>query len=466
MVRNVVIYPSANISTQHTGSTYSTVSDTRGQYDTEAITHRLRAANSTMVSTFRCNPKTVDTPVGKVRIKGITGGEIYSRLVSENNNSQTASIEVAASISGSSFVAGVPAVRYSSDSSNFTTQTFKISGLSGSNQVYDTIEDANLQIRVTSAGSFVSGGKYNTATVGISAINLDLEYENVFECKTIVQGYGIASASPSSDNLQYVTEGDSCLFTAVLEPDCRFLGWYDNAEFLGSPLSTSSSFNYTPTTHTTLYPKGEIPNRVFIFSEAEESDKFSYTLSKNVAFVGDQVTLTVQVTDDLYKFAGIYEADAEGHKLSNSLSNSLTYTFTMPSQDVYLFVDLGKEVKVYVTCYDCTLVGATSPIQSVVGKTETLTFTCDPDYSWSGIYSDAKCKNRITRNQVYSFMLESNDVYLYAKAVAKQQLYVKGQSGWENYSEVYRKENGSWVRKDDITEIFETSSYYRRVALQ
>lgn len=465
MVRNVVIYPSANISTQHTGSGYSSVSDTRGQYDATAITHQLRASNTTMVSTYRCTPKTADAPIGKVRIKSITRGEIYSRLVSSENNSQTASIVAAASIGGSSFIDGTPAVRYTTDASNFSASTFGISGLTGTNQVYDTVEDANLQVRVTTAGSFVSGSKYNTATVGVSAVNLDLEYENVFECKTVVQGYGIASATPSSDNIQNVTEGDTCTFVATLEQDCRFIGWYDNAEFTGTPLSTSSSFTYTPTAHTTLYPKGEIPNRVYIFSEAEEADKFTYTLNKSVAFVGDQVTLTVQITDDLYKFAGIYEADVEGHKLSNSLSNSLTYTFTMPSQDVYLFVDLGKEVKVYVTCYDCSLVGATSPIQSVVGKTETLTFTCDSSYDWSGIYSDAKCKNRITRDQVYTFMLESNDVYLYAKAIPKQQLYVKGQSGWETYSEVYRKENGVWVKKDDITDVFNTNTHYKRIAL-
>lgn len=110
------------------------------------------------------------------------------------------------------------------------------------------------------------------------------------------------------------------------------------------------------------------------------------------------------------------------------------------------------------------MVGRTSPIQTVAGRTETINFTYDStSYDWSGIYSDARYTNRITQNQSYTFLVSNNDEYLYARAIGKQQIYLKENGTWQTYSEVYVKENGTWVKKSDFRDVFDTSKHYRKL---
>ena len=125
---------------------------------------------------------------------------------------------------------------------------------------------------------------------------------------------------------------------------------------------------------------------------------------------------------------------------------------------------LGKKVNIYVNCQNCSLSSGTSPIQSSSGKTETITLTYDSSTTdWSGIYSDSSCTNKLSDTTSYTFLVGDNDIYLYAKAILKQQIYVKENGSWVGYSEVYVKENGVWVKKEDYTGIFDTSKKYNRI---
>ena len=298
--------------------------------------------------------------------------------------------------------------------------------------------------------------------IRISSSHIVLEYENVFDCKAeIIAGHGVTSVNPS---LQEVVEGNSCTFTATMQSGWAFEGWYDNPDFTGTKLSSSASYTINNiTANTTLYPKGVQAYVVHVYGD---TNKFSYSFSggHDSFFENDSVTLTITPSNSIYFFSGIYEADSSGNKLSTLLSDASPYTFTMPKSDVYLYVVIGKKVNIYVNCQNCSLSSGTSPIQSSSGKTETITLTYDSSTSdWSGIYSDSSCTNKLSDTTSYTFLVGDNDIYLYAKAILKQQIYVKENGNWVGYSAVYVKENGLWVKKEDYTGIFDTSKKYNRI---
>lgn len=300
--------------------------------------------------------------------------------------------------------------------------------------------------------------------VRISAANITIDYDLVFDCKAEVKaGYGIASATPTA---QEVVEGDSCVFTAVEQTgDWIFEGWYDNSDFTGTPESTQNPYTKTNITQDTiLYPKGKPGYKIQVFGD---SNRFTYTLNKTTAVEGETITLTTSSKNSsLYKFADIYEADANGNRTSTILSTTANYTFTMPAHSVYIYVAYGKDVKIYVTCQNCSLSGETSPITVTGGSTKTISFTNDQTTTdWVGIYSDANFTNRLTTAQQYDLQLGESDMYIYAKAILKQQIYVKENGTWVGYSKVYVKENGNWVQKDDFSNIFDTNKKYKRIEL-
>lgn len=138
----------------------------------------------------------------------------------------------------------------------------------------------------------------------------------------------------------------------------------------------------------------------------------------------------------------------------------------MPHNDLNIYVEIGKEIKIHVNCQNCSLVSGTSPIISSSGKTETIRLTYDSTTSdWSGIYQDAGYTVRLTNEQEYTFVVPENDMYLYAKAIAQQQIYVRENGTWQPYSKVYVKENGQWVQKDDYENIFNVLKNYKRINL-
>lgn len=299
-----------------------------------------------------------------------------------------------------------------------------------------------------------------SGSIRISTAHIVLEYDLVFDCKAeVISGYGISSVSPST--AQEVVENSTCTFTAVLESsDWTFEGWYATSDFSGTPESTNISYTKTITQNTTLYPKAVKAYDIHIFGN---TNRFTYTLSKSKAQVGESVTLTVTPSNSIYLFSGIYGADTNGNKTS-FISNNNPYTFTMPESEVYLYVEVGKKVHIYVDCLNCSLSSGTSPIESGSGKTETISFTYNStDYDWSGVYSDRDYTNKVSDSTSYTFTLGENDVYLYAKAIAKQQIYVKENGTWVTYSKVYVKENGTWVEKTDPSEIFDIIKKYKHI---
>ena len=296
----------------------------------------------------------------------------------------------------------------------------------------------------------------------LTNVSVTIDYDLVFDCKAeVITGHGITSVTPTS---QEVVEGESCTFTATVEPNWIFEGWYESGDFSGTPVSTNNPYIRTINSNVTLYPKAVPKYEIKVYGKTE---RFNYTLSKTRALEGDSVTLTItSKNDELYSFSSIYEANDDGTSTSTFITNDNPYTFTMPNNDVNLYVEVGKKIRIYVTCSNCSLVGATSPIVSSGGKHETISFIYDSSTSdWSGIYSDPQFTNRLTNDTTLVYRLSENDLYLYARAIPKQGIYIKENGVWVSYSEVWVKENGSWVKKDDFSNIFDTTKNYKRIDL-
>ena len=302
-----------------------------------------------------------------------------------------------------------------------------------------------------------------SGNIYISSSHIVLEYELVFDCKAeIITGVGIVSATPTALE---VVEGDTCTFSATLQTDWRFVGWYTSSDFSRNPVSTNQTYTATITANTILYPKAEPKYNINIYGD---SAKFTYICSAtgNKAYAGDTVTITITPSKSIYKFAGIYEADINGNKLSKHISNDNPYTFTMPTNNLNLYIQIGKEIKVYVYCLNCSLASGTSPVITSSGKTETINISYDSETSeWSGIYQDPGYTVKLSDSQQYTFVVPENDVYLYAKAIAQQQIYVRENGIWQTYSKVYVRENGIWVEKEDYDGILDTLKNYERIEL-
>ena len=465
MAKSLKLYPYSDGTIGHTKSSnnssgYSLINGTTNN-TTGYLRHNLSTTVNTLTSTFTNLQPASNVTLGKIRINSLTSVNLYL-AVTEGSNATLKSMDIFGSIT-------IDGTTYKSSSYkptgnvNTTSQTLSFSN-ANINKIYQSLSNNSIQFLLSTTGGYTSNSnKNNDSDVTIYNANITISYDDVFDCKAeVIAGVGIASATPTA---QEVADGDTCTFTATLQQHWKFVGWYTSSDFSGTPVSTSRSYTRTITANTTLYPKAEPAHHINIYGD---TTKFNYTCSAtdNVEYAGDIVTITITPSNSIYKYSGIYEADANGNKLSTHITNDNPYTFTMPANDVYLYVEIGKEIKIHVNCLNCSLASGTSPIITSSGKTETIRITYDSTTSdWSGIYQDSGYTVRLTNSQEYTFVVPDNDVYLYAKAIAQQQIYVKENGVWQTYSKVYVKENGTWVQKDDYQGIFDTLKNYKRITL-
>ena len=465
MATTIKLYPFADGTINHTKSStnssgYSLINETTNS-TTGYLEHTFSTSSTNKVSSFtNLSPASNVSISNKIRINSIDNVFYYITTETSNANLQNINLYGTVKIGNltfnSSSFTSTSAVTRSSQTLNISNGTV--------NLIYESFSAANISFEINSTGQYSSsGGKSQSASLMIYNANITVTYDNVFDCKAeVISGVGIASATPTA---QEVVDGDTCTFTATLQQNWKFVGWYTSSDFSGTPVSTNRTYTRTITANTTLYPKAEPAHHINIYGD---TTKFTYTCSApdNVEYAGDIVTITITPSNSIYKYSGIYEADVNGNKLSTHITNDNPYTFTMPANDVYLYVEIGKEIRIHVNCLNCSLASGTSPIITSSGKTETIRITYDSTTSdWSGIYQDSGYTVRLSSTQQYTFVVPENDVYLYAKAIAQQQIYVKENGVWQTYSKVYVKENGVWVQKDDYEGIFDTAKNYKRITL-
>lgn len=471
MAKTLIIYPYADVNIEHTKSNtsssgYSLINDTTNN-TTGSLNHTIDTTLSTKTSSFSNLSHASNVTLGKIRINSISSVNFYiGHTVNSNTRIDSfslSSIVIIDNINYNSTEYTNILVSDQANRTNYDNPVLSITGSNSVNKIFNSLSDANIlmSFTTTAKGTQTNTGiaKSFSASAQIYNANVTISYDDVFDCKAeIMTGVGIVSATPTA---QEIVDGDTCTFSATIENEWRFIGWYENSDFSGTPVSTNISYTTTITKNTILYPKAEPKYNINIYGD---TTRFNYTCSSgSQEYGGESVTINITPTKSIYKFAGIYEADIDGNKLSTHISNDNPYMFTMPHKNINLYIEIGKEIKIYVDCKNCSISSGSSPIISSNGKTETLTFTYDTLTSdWSGLYQDSGYTIRLTNELTYTFVVPDNDVYLYAKAIPKQQIYIKENGVWETYSEVYVKENGTWVLKDDYENIFNILKNYKR----
>lgn len=200
----------------------------------------------------------------------------------------------------------------------------------------------------SSAGSLSGGGEHNyDSTVTITAnsnngytwvgwydskgnlvsdntsysfkMGFDVSYTAKWEYYTLtISRNNTAAGTVSSYSNTKVTAGKSVTITATTNNGYTFVGWYDDSNLL----SDSNSYTF-------IMPK-ENKSYIAKWSKVtlanDNTSAGSVTLLNGKYNVGDEMTVTA--TPNLgYSFVGWYDSEIE-------LTNELSYTFTMPSENV------------------------------------------------------------------------------------------------------------------------------------
>lgn len=138
-----------------------------------------------------------------------------------------------------------------------------------------------------------------------------------YSCSAIA-GDNVASATVSGSSIY---AGESCTFTATLNPGNTFDGWYTAASG-GDRVSTATSYTITINAPTTLYARA---TRDIYTVSVVASSNCSASVNRSTAQYGDSATFTATV-DTGYDFVGWYTAASGGSQVSAATSYTTSIT--------------------------------------------------------------------------------------------------------------------------------------------
>lgn len=272
MAKTLIIYPYADISIGHTksntSSTGANLVNEKNNNTTGYLGHTFATASTTYVSSFSSLTQSSDVTLGKIRINSISSVNLYLAL-SKSSNATFNGVNIFGSvtINGNTY----QSASYSPTGAvSASLQTLSINNASV-NRIYSSLAAANIQMSLSSSGRYtVSDDKSSSGNTRFYNVNVTISYDDVFDCGVqVIAGNGISTATVSSSE---VVEGDTCTFSATVQNDYVFDGWYDNEDFDGDSYSTDSTFTMRIVENTTLYPKAvkegyvppeEDPTKVF-----------------------------------------------------------------------------------------------------------------------------------------------------------------------------------------------------------
>lgn len=238
---------------------------------------------------------------------------------------------------------------------------------------------------------------------------------------------------------------------ASAEDGYRFLGWYDNINGYGEPISTGS-FNYTISAavgNITIYA---VSKQVYIIKAYNDEN---CTLNSNMLYglTGNIVTFEVTSVTDGYAFAGWYKRTESG-EIRISTNPVLDVTIGEIDEEYY-----AKSIEgVIIRIFGDDNVNVTDDIYTPIGEFITITASVtDPEYVFKGWYvNDVLVSNSLQ----YTFEATSS-FDIYAKSTLKTTIFVKQHGTWVKAREVYKKINGSWVKQDALENAFDPNTKYK-----
>ena len=213
----------------------------------------------------------------------------------------------------------------------------------------------------------------------------------------------------------------------------RFVGWYDNSSYSGSPLSTDSTYTFTLNKETNIYAKFEEETsnkyRVSVVKgEGCEDVKLNYHTANNVSFESGtfdnnaQISLTA-VNKSNYKFQGWYTNSSFS---GNPVCTDTKYTFKV-TDDVTLYPKFNKvesylfRINFPTTNTSVTSSHGTQYVQGIIsgsaeqGTNITVQANAGNGYRFVGWYDNSSYSGSpLSTDSTYTFTL-NKETNIYAK---------------------------------------------------
>lgn len=284
MAKTLIIYPYADgvighTKSNNTGSAASLINEqTNSANGYLQQTFNFVDAAETVTSSFSGFSVSDGTSLNKFRLNSILSVNLYfakyrTAYTQTNITINDLNIFGTVTLNGTNYIS--ESYTDGTATNNRTTIAHSLSISTNSiNRTYQSVNDLNVTLLLSTAGraadSNADGTKNRAADLRIYNANVTISYDDVFDCAVqVITGNGISTATVSSSE---VVEGDTCTFSATVQNDYVFDGWYDNEDFDGDSYSTDSTFTMRIVENTTLYPKAvkegyvppeEDPTKVF-----------------------------------------------------------------------------------------------------------------------------------------------------------------------------------------------------------
>ena len=310
----VKLYPSSDSDLGHscsTGSTgYTLINEVTADGDSSYIYDRV-AKNTTeqvKTSTFNVNQTSVTR---KFRLNSLS----YVLNCKSQNSALSSTLSVSCSVNGGSF----STVKTSNATTSYQEYTNTL--LSNINTDFDNFTEAGIQVRVqtssTNSSSGISGTDYE---IRVTQLNLTANIDYYYNCAAFAKsGTGISNVSVSSNE---VIEGDTTTFTATVENNAVFDGWYSD-EQCTNKVSSSTTYTATVNSDLTLYAKGFMIYTVS--AQADENSTVSISPSSGPYKQGDTITVTATPSSSRYSFVAWYS----NPERTTVVSQDNPYSFTL-----------------------------------------------------------------------------------------------------------------------------------------
>ena len=281
MAKTLIIYPYADVSIGHTksntGSTGAALVNAPNNDTSGYLGHTITTGNTTYTSTLTDFEQASNIALGKIRINSITSTNFYlSHEVNNASRIDTFSLTSIVTIDGVEYNSSGYNTILVNDQENATKYANASLTISPNsiNRIVNSLDDVGILMTFTTSakGTKTDTRQYKSfiANARIYNANITISYDDVFDCAAqVISGNGISTATVSSSE---VVDGETCTFSATVQNNYVFDGWYDNEDFDGDSYSTDSTFTMRIVENTTLYPKAvkegyvppeEDPTKVF-----------------------------------------------------------------------------------------------------------------------------------------------------------------------------------------------------------
>ena len=292
----------------------------------------------------------------------------------------------------------------------------------------------NNMLDTSRAGTYTVTYTYlaNPALKVVITIRIVEQVNFLAQCREYHWGY-ITENGKKVDlaNGRPVEKGTQITLTAVANEGYNFLGWYYyNEQQAETRISEDATYTFTVNGELHVFAKfAEKEMYRFIANPTEagyitENGKEVDLANGRRVEKGTQITLTANVREQGYRFAGWYYYNEQ--QAETRISEDATYTFTV-NGDMDVFAKFAeKEMQFFIAYVDSYIGGRITengkevefgngrPVET--GTQITLTAVADEGYTFVGWYKSVgdQTEECISKDPTYTFTVNEN-MYVYAK---------------------------------------------------